>query len=167
MTNQYTVNELEAIILGKPGSCAFPTNNEERISAVRELEKHGLRGLGVIGNYWMLKGHFEVKESSSEMENVLNDVWKKIHHNYGSIQTNSEFVRKVAEEIVGYLPSDDEVLPEQTYQKIYSTVHAVLFPAVMMGSVDSFGEGQANSLTRLLTGIHEFKKIYHIDFNRK
>ncbi len=160
MTKQHNLEQLEKVILGEPEAFAFPTNNEERIAAVHELEYHGLHGLGVIGNYWMLKGHFDIHESSSEMENVLNEVWKNIQGKYDEIKTNEEFVRKVAEETIGYLPEDEKVLPVVEYQKIYSTVHAVVLPAMLMGRIDSFGEGKEQTLKRLLSGMQRLEQMF-------
>ena len=158
MNQQPAIEELEKIIVGEPGALSFP-NNKERINAVYELEKYGLQGLGVIGTYWMLQGHFDIKEASSEIEEVLNNVSNTIRNKYTQIKTNEEFIRKVAEEIIGYVPEDDKVLSENTYQKIYSTVHAVIFPAMLMGRIDSFGEGKECTLKRILTGTQKLGNI--------
>jgi len=65
-------------------------------------------------------------------------------------------LRAIANEILGYAPKENEVLPDDKYQRIYSAFHSFVLPGMIVGRVDSAVFAQSApqySLQRIVQGM--------------
>lgn len=153
------VDSLERILLDtKDGSFEFVHPAQDRLIAARELEGKGLSALGVIGSYWMITGSF-IEETCSEIPRVLQDVWRAESKKYAHL-SSEDLIHEIAKDVLGYSPKDDDVLPDEKYEKIYSTAHCILQPAMIMGRMDcGFGRVKTNTMKGLLEGYRSWRQI--------
>src|SRR3989338_4978325 len=126
------IAELEHVLLDtKDGVFSHPT--DVRLAAASKLE--GLQGLGVIGMYWCLRGAGAFTSDDSVAER-LTEVHNREFKKYDSVLAE-DFIERIAEEVLGRHPGYDEQLPENEYERIYSTFHGLFYPPMVMGRIDS------------------------------
>ena len=155
------IESLERILLDtKENPLQFVHPDQDRLVAARALEGRGLRALAVVGSYWMITGTF-IDESCSELPRVLQDVWDREFKKYDHLLAE-DLIFEIAKEVLGYSPREDEVIQEDKYESVYSCVHSIIQPQMIMGRMDtSFRHDKTpeRTIRGLLEGYRTMRQI--------
>ena len=155
------IKSLEGILLDtKESPLQFAHPDQDRLIAARALEGKGLRALAVVGSYWTITGTF-IEESCPEIPRVLQDVWDREFKKYDHLLAE-DLIFEIAKEVLGYAPREDEVISVERYESVYSCVHSIIQPQMIMGRMDtSFRRDRTPERTMrgLLEGYRTMRQI--------
>jgi hypothetical protein len=140
----------------------FMDAGNSRLDAARKLQSAGsLIAFLAVAEYRSFKSNFNITETSPEVEAVTGEIWNTYSERYLNLEPKW-FLWIAACHYIGCIPRDDDILPKESYEKIYMAFHVTFVPEKLCGRVDGRlydWSGGENSLQAIIKGYENFKEL--------
>ena len=146
---------IRQVLLAREGN-SF-TAEQERFAAAQALGGD-IDALQVIAEYAQLRGCYFIKEPFPKLESSLHQKWERSSQQFWGMRSD-RFMDHLSQYYLGECPSFNEVLPAESYEKIYRAFQLLIVPGLMVGRIDAFATGRvrSNTLQKILEGYEEFR----------